>query len=62
MKKTYIAPQLHVYELGPESSMMTTISGGQQTSGFGTTTKSADTQSAGWQVDWDAADAEEEED
>lgn len=62
MKKTYIAPQLKVYELGPESAMMTTISGGQTTSGFGTTTKSTDTQSAGWQVDWDAADAEEAED
>lgn len=62
MKKTYIAPQLKVYELGPETPMMAGVNSTQHTSGFGTTTKSTDTQSAGWQVDWDAADAEEEED
>ena len=61
MKKTYIAPQLHVYEMGPETPMMAGIDSGQHTQGFGTRVNSTDTQSAGWQVDWDAADAEEEE-
>lgn len=61
MKKTYIVPQLHVYELGPESAMMASVSAGQHTSGFGTKTNSVDEQRAGWQIDWNGDGAEKAE-
>lgn len=40
MKKAYIAPALTTYELSTEDGLLTTISNGQTTTGFGTSTQS----------------------
>ena len=63
MKKIYMAPQVSIYEVGPESALMAAGSGGLTTGAFGgTTVKSEEPHNSMWDTKWTEVNADEAED
>ena len=64
MKKIYMAPQVSIYEMGPESALMNAVSSSQTTGAFGGTTKtqSEDPQNSMWDTKWTEVRTDNEED